>query len=473
MSWNTPQSWRWATIGEVAQVVGGGTPSTGDPTNFVSGGIPWITPADLSGYSGTYISAGARGLTRKGLEGSGARLIPQSSVLFSSRAPIGYCVIARQPVSTNQGFKSLVLDQTLSPEYARHYLLFSKHRIQEMASGTTFKEISGKRLAELTIPVPPRSEQDRIVACIDSHFSRIDATVISLDRAKAKVKLARASVLKAAVEGRLVPTEAELARAEGRKYEPASVRLERLLAERQAKWESAGKKGKYKTPAAPKSGGLLELPEGWVWVTPKQISSGDKYDVAIGPFGSNLRVPDYRQEGVPLVFVRHVRAERFSGLDDKFVTSKKAGELAAHIVRGGDVLITKMGEPPGDSAWYPIEAPVGVITADVIKWTPADPTSAKFLVYTTRDNVIRSQVRNMTQGVAQKKISLERFLRIAYPLPPLAEQDRIVAEIERRFSLLDSMDKTIDLALLHCAQLRQSILKCAFEGRLLSADQVA
>src|ERR1041385_6883406 len=99
--WNIPPTWCWTPIGDVCDVVGGGTPSTADPKNF-DGEIPWITPADLSGYSAKYIEAGARSLTKRGLEGSGARLMPAGTVLFSSRAPIGYVAIATRPVSTNQ-----------------------------------------------------------------------------------------------------------------------------------------------------------------------------------------------------------------------------------------------------------------------------------------------------------------------------------------------------------------------------------
>ena len=106
---DTPVGWAVSTFGEVAAVVGGGTPKTSNPGNFEQGDIPWITPADLSGYSGKFISRGARNITKQGLTTSSARLLPSEAVLMSSRAPIGYVAIASQPVTTNQGFKSFVL----------------------------------------------------------------------------------------------------------------------------------------------------------------------------------------------------------------------------------------------------------------------------------------------------------------------------------------------------------------------------
>src|SRR5213593_4563319 len=109
MRWDIPTSWVWTCMRDVTDVIGGGTPRTSDSANFEGGDIPWITPADLSGYKSKFISRGARNITLKGLEESGARMMPSGTVLFSSRAPIGYVAIAAGPVSTNQGFKSFVL----------------------------------------------------------------------------------------------------------------------------------------------------------------------------------------------------------------------------------------------------------------------------------------------------------------------------------------------------------------------------
>jgi type I restriction enzyme, S subunit len=123
--WHLPQSWTWGSVGDIAEIVGGGTPDTKDAANFTNDGIPWLTPADLTGYTDTYVSRGARDLSERGYKCSSAKLMPLGSVLFSSRAPIGYCVIARNEICTNQGFKSFVLRDGLSPEYLRHYLIAS------------------------------------------------------------------------------------------------------------------------------------------------------------------------------------------------------------------------------------------------------------------------------------------------------------------------------------------------------------
>ncbi len=403
--------------------------------------------------------------------------VQRGDVVVCEGGEPGRCAVWMQsvPMYIQKALHRVRCGPALLPTFLAYWLrhLASSEILARHFSGTTIQHLPGVRLAALDVPHPPVREQERVVAAIETQFSRLDAAVASLTRAKANVKRARASVLKAAVEGRLVPTEAALARAEGRDYEPASVLLERIIAERKAAWTASGARGKYKEPVKPETDGLPTLPAGWCWGTPGQLGSGVPYDLAIGPFGSNLKVPDYRDAGTPLVFVRNVRAECFSGLNDKFIDHEKAEELGAHRVRAGDIVITKMGEPPGDAALYPIGGPDGIVTADVIKWTTAESLSAWFFVYATRASVVRSQVVAVTQGVAQKKISLERFLRVAYPLPPRAEQHRIVAEVDRRLSVLDAVNATLDANLARCARLRQSILKRAFEGRLVPAKATA
>ncbi len=209
--WQVPESWVWVESREIAEIVGGGTPRTDEPANFDGGDVPWITPADLSGYKNKHISRGTRNITKKGLDNSGARLLPKGTVLFSSRAPIGYVAIASNPVSTNQGFKSFVLRPDIISDYAYYYLQRAKDLAIELSSGTTFREVSGAKAAVIPFPVAPPAEQKRIVDEIEKQFTRLDAAVAALKRVQANLKRYRASVLKAACEGRLVPTEAELA----------------------------------------------------------------------------------------------------------------------------------------------------------------------------------------------------------------------------------------------------------------------
>jgi len=154
-------------ISEIAQVVGGGTPSTKEEDNYAKSGVAWITPKDLSGYTQKYIANGSRDISEKGLNSSGAKLIPKGTVLVSSRAPIGYVAIADGPLSTNQGFKSLVPNEdVVTSEYLYYVMKQSKLALEQVANGTTFKEVSGSVMKNFEIDIPNLDEQERVVSIL-------------------------------------------------------------------------------------------------------------------------------------------------------------------------------------------------------------------------------------------------------------------------------------------------------------------
>ena len=168
-----PDSWEWEKIKNIGTVIGGGTPKT-DISEYWDGNIPWLTPADFGGYKNMYISSGKRTITEEGLNSSSARLLPKGTVLFSSRAPIGYIAIAENPIATNQGFKSVVPFEMGMNKFLYYCLMAFTDEIKRRASGTTFKEISGSELGEIIIPVPPLAEQKRIAARLTQILSALE-----------------------------------------------------------------------------------------------------------------------------------------------------------------------------------------------------------------------------------------------------------------------------------------------------------
>jgi type I restriction enzyme, S subunit len=211
----------------------------------------------------------------------------------------------------------------------------------------------------------------------------------------------------------------------------------------------------------------IDLPQGWAFVTPDQLAAHTPNALTIGPFGSDLKVSDYRTNGVPLVFVREIRAGSFGDKKTKCIDEVKAVQLARHTVRGGDLLITKMGDPPGDTAVYPETRPNGIITADCIKLTPnIQATSSAYLNLCFRAESVRSEVLENTAGVAQQKLSLERFRTVRLPLPPLNEQRRIVAKLEDLLARSRRAKDALDAIPPLLEKLRQSILAAAFRGDL-------
>ncbi|MEW9110743.1 MAG: restriction endonuclease subunit S [Cytobacillus gottheilii] len=200
---NIPENWEWTKLGSIAEVVGGGTPKSNVKEYYDDGNIPWITPADLSGYNNMYINEGKRNITQLGLEKSSARLLPTNTVLLSSRAPIGYVVIAANEVSTNQGFKNFLPSAAIYPQFLYWYLKNSKAYLESMASGSTFKEISGSRCKNISFPLPPLNEQKRIADKVKLLLNKIEEAKQLIEEAKKTFELRRAAILDKAFSGEL------------------------------------------------------------------------------------------------------------------------------------------------------------------------------------------------------------------------------------------------------------------------------
>jgi type I restriction enzyme S subunit len=172
--WNAiPEGWRFRKVSEIAEVVGGGTPKTKKP-EYWGGDISWLTPKDLSGEHFRYVSRGERNITKAGLENSSARLVPPETVLLTSRAPVGYVAMAKNPIATNQGFRSLVVDEEHDPDFIYYLLLHNTDYLKQHASGSTFQELSASTLKSLEFLIPPLSEQRAIAHILGSLDDKIE-----------------------------------------------------------------------------------------------------------------------------------------------------------------------------------------------------------------------------------------------------------------------------------------------------------
>jgi len=168
-----PEEWEVKSIGEVADVIGGGTPSTKNQ-EFWDGDIPWITPKDLSSLNFRYIKRGERNITKKGLDNSSAKLLPEGTVLLTTRAPVGYLAIAAKELATNQGFRSLIPKNKILSEFLFYLLKKNVEILKSNAGGSTFGELSGSRLKELEFPIPPLTEQRAIAKILSDLDAKIE-----------------------------------------------------------------------------------------------------------------------------------------------------------------------------------------------------------------------------------------------------------------------------------------------------------
>lgn len=205
----------------------------------------------------------------------------------------------------------------------------------------------------------------------------------------------------------------------------------------------------------------MTVPAGWRRCSIDALSGGVKSNVAIGPFGSSLRVADYCTDGVPLIFVRHIRSG--GGWDaTHFVSQEKARQLSSHLALPGDVLVTKMGDPPGDVAVYTGTRPA-IITADCIRLRVGPEMDAKFVALALQAPEPQAQMLAITSGVAQKKMSLGRFRSsVSIAAPELEEQRRIVEILEGHLTRLGAGGKDLVRA-----EQRTRVLELAFVGALL------
>lgn len=370
-------------------------------------------------------------------------------------------------------------DKNLSLKFS--YYLFRSLNLAKLEASTAIPGLNRNHAYDETVFLPPLAEQHRIVAKIEGLFSELDKGVENLKTARAQLKVYRQALLKHAFEGKITAQW----RAENQgKLETADALLKRIQQERAqryqqqlADWEASSKqRSKPKAPkplpplTAEELAELPELPEGWGWVRPEEICAQEQYAIGIGPFGSNLKVSDYRESGVPLIFVKNITRSNFSS-DLKHIDEAKYRELMPHSVKALDLLITKMGDPPGDCEIYPEGSPNAVLTADCLKFRLWDKyANRKLYKYCINSNFVKRQLGLITKGVAQKKISVERFKTICLPLFCVEEQKVLIREIESKLSECDQLDKTLTTALQQAEALRQSILKKAFSGLLVPQD---
>lgn len=299
------------------------------------------------------------------------------------------------------------------------------------------------------------------MAWIETEMTRLEAGVAALKRARVALGRYKASVLKAACEGRLVPTEAELARTEGRDYEPADRLLGRILAERRARWEAEHPGKRYETPAAPEPSALPPLPEGWCWATVGQIGN------VIGGLTKNQKRAAHVLQ-LPYLRVANVYADKLL-LDEIEKIGVAESEIERVLLKQGDLLIVEGNgsiDQIGRVAIWNGAIDRCVHQNHIIKVRLDKVEFGRFALFWLlsmdgRQHITR--VASSTSGLYT--LSISKVAALPLPLPPLAEQERIVAEVERRMSVAAEVEATLDASLARAERLRQSILKRAFEGR--------
>ena len=416
-----PENWCWTRLGKITNVVGGGTPSSSKKEYYDNGTIPWLSPADLSGYSDIYISRGQKNITELGLSKSSARLMPKDTVLLSSRAPIGYVAIASNSISTNQGFKNFLPSDAFYSRFLYWYLKSSKSLLESYASGTTFLELSGSKASMVEFPLPPLPEQKRIVHRIESLFAKLDEAKEKIQQVLDGAEMRKAAILHKAFTGELTKT----------------WRKENGISE--DSWEVK----KLKDITTPKAGFAFNS---------KKFTSEGYQIIRMGNlYGGKLDL-----DRVPVFYAPE-------NIDEKI--KKRA------MLHDNDIVITLTGTKYKRDYGYAvlIKEPVNLfLNQRILALSPIEKiVNPTFLLYSLRSKDFRDIFfSNETGGVNQGNVSSKFVENIKIKIPLLEEQREIVKVLNHQLEFVDDTTKICKDAYEQIDTMKKSILAKAFRGEL-------
>ena len=413
-------NWIELKIGEVAEVVAGGTPKAGNPDNFKAPGtgIAWLTPADLSGYTRKNISFGARDLSLQGYNSSSAKILPKGSLLFSSRAPIGYVAIAQNDISTNQGFKNFVFPYGVDSDYAYYYLRSIRDLAESLGTGTTFKEISGAVAKTLPFLLPPLAEQKVIADKLDTLLAQVETIKARLVRIPEHLKTFRQSVLAAAVSGRLNSNDSNYRSIEVKENWAHGV-------EGRTHWKEHIFSDVIKIIGGsqpPKSEFSTEERDGYIRL---------------------IQIRDYKSDAHK-VYIPIEKAKRFVSKEDIMIG--RYGPPIFQILRGLE----------------------GAYNVALMKAEPnAEILDKEYLYWYLQNYKLFNYIEAGSDRTAGQTGVNKKYLE-SYPIlvPPLDEQIEISRRVKELFVFADTIEQKAKVALDSVNNLTQSILAKAFRGEL-------
>lgn len=460
-----PPSWQVCYVGNFADKIQPGFAS--GKHNKEGAGIPHIRPFNIDRQGKLDLSE-----IKSVAPDSDVKRLRTGDVLFNNtNSPelIGKTAVIAS--AGDWGFSNhmtrIRFKDDIAPKFAAyqlHFLWMTGYYLHNCVKHVNQASISSKTLAN-AVPfiAPPLNQQKRIVAEIEKQFSRLDEAVTNLKRVKANLKRYKAAVLKAAVEGRLVETEASIARSEGRPYETGEQLLQRILETRRSRALKAGtqtgRKGKYKQPAESDITELPELPEGWVWVTVEQLG-----DVGTGATPLRSRRDYYEDGEIPWVTSGALN-EEFVSAADEYITRLAVEETNAKVFPSHTLLVAMYGEGKtrGKVSELLIDAAINQACAAIVMQGLSERVRDFTKLFFLKNY---DDIRRFSSGGVQPNLNLGHIKAIAIPFPPLVEQNRIVAEVDRRLSLIHEVEARVDANLMRTERLRQSILGKAFSGQI-------
>jgi type I restriction enzyme, S subunit len=398
------KGWPTKTLGAVCEVMNGGTPKTGVP-EYWDGSHLWITPAEMGKRLTPYVDDTERKITDLGLRNSSAQMLPPNSVILSSRAPIGHLVINTAPMATNQGCKGLIPGSQLQHKFLYYYLSSIVDLLNALGAGATFKELSGGKLKEVTIPVPPLPEQKRIVGILDEAFAGI-ATA----KANAEKNLQNARAL-------------------------FESHLQSVFAQRGPGW--------------------VETTLGKVC----QFENGDR--------GKNYpNRAEYVESGIPWINTGHIQPDgTLSRSEMNFISREKYESLRSGKIQPGDLVYCLRGATLGKTALVD-PFTVGAVASSLVIIRPGGLLDRRFLYYFLTSSLGQGLIKLYYNGAAQPNLGAKSVAKYTISLPKLAEQEVIVQKLAALTAETQRLARLYERKLAALKALKKSLLHQAFTGQL-------
>lgn len=394
--------WRSAHIGDVCEVVNGGTPKTGVAA-YWGGSHCWVTPAEMGKRPTPYIDTTERQITDAGLANSSARLIPPNSVILSSRAPIGHLVINTIAMATNQGCKGLVPNSELDHKFLYYFLAANVDLLNSLGTGATFKELSGSKLKEIVIPLPPLTEQKRIVEVLDKAF---EGLAIAKANAEANLQNAR-ELFESSIEDLFARLAANV----------HSTALENLCTNR-----------------------------------------GITYGV--------IKLGEHKPQGVPCLRTSNVRKLAYDLDGMKSIAPSLSNEYKRTILESGEVLVNVRGTLGGVCVvskamiGWNISREVAMVPVDAKKVDP------QFVALYISTKMAQDWLTGVVKGAAYKGINIADLRKLIVPMPTFAEQKDITERASKLWNSVEIVKRSYREKFSGIDRLLQSLLQKAFAGEL-------
>ncbi|MBQ4447082.1 MAG: restriction endonuclease subunit S [Clostridia bacterium] len=413
-----PQNWELRKIKTNFDIIAGATPKSGE-ASFWDGDIPWITPADYT-TEGVYVSAGHKSITQDGLNSCATSLIPEGSIIFSKRAPVGLVAINSNSLCTNQGCLSCVPKDSVDAKYYYYVMSIYGEQFDLFASGTTFKEISADAFANFKLPYPDYETQKRITSFLDTKCAEIDALIAAKEKTNALLKERRQSIIYEAVTKGLDPTVP--------------------MKDSGVEW-------------------IGEIPEGWKITALKRLGTP-----ATGSTPSKDNA-DYWDGDIPWVSSKDIKSDYLLDSEDH-ITQTAVDECGLTLFSSGALIFCVRSGILRHTFPVAVATIPVTINQDLRSLSMTGDVNPAFVLYYMRgmnDIIVRLYQKI---GATVESIEMDWFLYFPVVLPTREEQDRIVEALDSRCTSLDHTVMQNEATIRQLKEYRQSLIYEAITGKI-------